>query len=125
MANEITIALNVQVLNGYMRSTFQPGQIQAEQSAVGRAGHAQSIGTSAEVVDLGDISANGLLILRNLDTTNYITYGPQEAGSGGDMVTFGKIKPGGVALTWLAPTVVLMAQADTAEALLDVYLYED
>jgi len=125
MANEITIAASLHVNNEYFKWYFQPGQLQVTQNAIGRGGHAQSIGTSEEVIDFGDITTNGYLILRNLDDTNYVTYGPQEAGSGGAMVVFGKLNAGEIAILRVAPTVVMMAQADTADVLLDVTLLED
>ena len=123
MANEITISLNAQVVNGFYRDTIQPGNLQIDQSAVGRAGHVQNIGTSAETVDLGDVSTNGILYLRNLDETNYITYGPQSDAA--TIEVFGKLKAGEFAIMRLAPTIVLWAVADTAACLLDVKLFED
>ena len=123
MSDEINISLNVQVTNGNMKETISPGTLQIDQSAVGRAGHAQSIGTSAETVSLGDISTNGVLYLRNLDETNYITFGPQS--DAGTIEVLGKLKAGEFALLRLAPSIVLWAQADTAACLLDVKLFED
>lgn len=123
MANEIILTVAAQVVNGSFRDTFQPGQLQIDQAAIGRGGYTQLIGYAAEeVVDFGDVSTNGLLILRNLDDTNYVTYGPEDSGA---MVVFGKLKPGEVAILRVAPTVVMRAQADTADVLLDVRLYED
>ena len=124
MANEISISLAFQLVNGYMRESFQPGTLQVTQAAVGRAGHAQSIGFAAsEVVDFGDVATNGYLILRNLDEDNYVTYGPDDGADA--MVTLGKLKPGEVALLRVAPTVVMRAQANTAAVLLDCKLFED
>ena len=121
MANEITVSFNAQVVNGLMRKTIQLGQMQIDQAAVGRAGHTQEIGTSSEVVDLGDVSTNGMLYLRNLDETNFITFGTDDVLG----IIFAELKPGEFAWLRLAPTVVLYAQADTAACLLDVSLFED
>ena len=123
MANEITINLVVQILNGTFRDSIQPGQTQIDQSAIGRAGHVQEIGTSPEVVDLGDVSTNGILFLQNHDDTNYITYGPQSDAA--TIEVMNKLKPGEWAIMRLAPSIVLWAQADTDDCLLDVKLYED
>jgi len=123
MANEIVLQFGAQVVNGFFRHVFQPGQLQVDQAAIGRAGHAQEIGFAAdEVIDFGDISTNGYLILRNLDEDNYVTWGPEDTGA---MVTAGKLKPGEIAVLRVAPTVVMRAQADTAAVLLDVCLLED
>ena len=123
MANEITVSFNAQVVNGFMRETIQPGQVQIDQAAIGRAGHAQEIGTSAEAVDLGDVSTNGMLYLRNLDDTNYILWGPQSDAA--TIEVCGKLKAGEFAWLRLDGSIVLWAQADTAACLLDVYLFED
>lgn len=123
MANEINISFNAQIENGYYRDTIQLGQMQIDQAAIGRGGHVQNVGTDAEVVDLGDVATNGLLYLRNLDDTNYVTFGPQSDGA--TIEVFGKLKPGEFAFLRLAPTVVLWAEADTGACLVDVRLYED
>ena len=124
MADEINISLNAQIVNGNYRDTIQPGQLQIDQAAVGRAVHVQSIFFAApEVVDLGDVATNGILYLRNLDETNYVTFGPQSDAA--TIEVFGKLKPGEFAIMRLAPTIVLWAQADTGDILMDVKLYED
>jgi hypothetical protein len=122
MANEIVLQIGAQIINEAFRFSFQPGLLQVDQAAIGRAGHAQLIGIAEEVVDFGDISTNGYLILHNLDDAHYVTYGPTLTGA---MVVWGKLKPGEAALMRVAPTVVMRAQANTAPVLLDVYLFED
>lgn len=123
MSNEIIISFNAQIVNGTYRDTIQPGQVQIDQAAVGRAGHVQSIGTAAESIDLGDVSTNGMLFLMNHDETNYVTFGPQSDGA--TIEVLGKLKPGEFAFMRLAPSIVLWAQSDTAACLLEVRLYED
>jgi len=124
MANEIVLQFGAQVANGFFKHTFQPGSIQVDQAAIGRAGHAQLIGfAAAEIVDFGDISTNGYCILRNLDTTNYVTWGPDTGAAA--IKVCGKLKPGEIAVFRVAPTIVMYAQADTAGVLLDVTLLED
>ena len=122
MANEIQINVAVQVRNGFLIDQFNPGMLQVDQAAVGRGGSVQIIGTSEEVVSFGDVATNGYCILRNLDETNYVTYGPEDTGA---MVTLGKLNPGEFAILRIAPTVVMRALADTADVKLEVRLYED
>lgn len=122
MANEISLTLGVQVKNGYHVDKFEPGTIQITQSSPGRGGHVQVIGTSPEAVSFGDVATNGLLLMRNLDTTNYVTFGPD---SNGTLIVMGKMKPGEVAAFRVAPTVTMKAQADTNSVKVDVRLYED
>lgn len=122
MASEINVKFSLQAKNGFLQESIVIGQLQIDQAAVGVAGGAQSIGTSEEVVDFGDIGTEGVLFLRNLDDTNFIEFGPEDTGA---MVAFGKLKPGEIAFLRMKPTVVLRAQADTAACLLQVKLLED
>ena len=124
MANEINIGLNMQVRNGFFSDTANPGTIQVDQAALGRGGYVQDIGFAApEVVDFGDVTTNGYMYLRNLDETNYVTFGPQSDAA--TIEVFGKLKPGEVALLRVAPTIIMWAQADTAAVKLEVSLFED
>ena len=126
MANEITFNPSFLIANGSLRETFTPGSLLITQTTIGVGGHAQSIGTdAAENLDVGDVATNGYCILRNLDATNYVNWGPDDGGSSGAMVTCGKLKPGEVAIFRLAPGVTLMAQANVAAVKLYVRVYED
>ena len=131
MANEIVISLYVKVEKGFFSDQFSPGQILVNQAAVGKGGYAQLIGTVAEVVDFGDVVTEGYMILRNLDTYNYIQYGPSTGGTSGSMIVFGVLRPGEVALMRVSAGMVMFAQAITgdttgaAASLLDVRVYSD
>lgn len=127
MANEINLATSARVVNGNFSYDFKPGALNLDQNNPGRGGHVQKIGTSEEVVDIGDVSIEGYAFLRNLDSTNWIEYGPDSTGGGGSMVVFGKLKPGEVAVWRIGASVVveIKAKADTAEVLLDVTVLED
>lgn len=108
MANEITMNVALQVRNGKFVDLFNPGQIQINQAAIGQGGPGvQIVGDTNEAVNFGDISTNGIMVLQNLDTNSYVLYGP---ASGNSMVTFGKLKPGEVAIMRVAPTVTMRAQ---------------
>lgn len=122
MSHEIKLRLSYLVDNGFFHDSFQGGQINIDQANPGRGGKGgQVIGTSEETVDFGDVTVEGLLFMRNLDPTNFITWGPDSTG----MVAIGKIKPGEIALFRVNPATVLKAKADTASCKLDVRLYED
>jgi hypothetical protein len=122
MANEIQITFAMQVRNGSFKAAITPGTIAITQTNIGRGGYTQKIGTSEEVVSFGDVATNGYMVLQNLDTTHYVTYGPESLGA---MVVMGKLKPGELAVLRVAPTVVMRAKADTAQVILDVSLFED
>lgn len=70
-----------------------------------------SVGTSEEDLVLTGLTTEGFVLLRNLDDTNYVTFGPK---SGGAMVAFGRIEPGEEHLFRFEPGVVLRWIADTA-----------
>jgi hypothetical protein len=59
----------------------------------------QTIGTSAEALDIGDITTPGYIIIKNLDATNYVTI--RMGSTGADVV---KLKAGEFALFRLAST---------------------
>lgn len=123
MANELTIDINAQLANGSHEETFQTGQLQFDQAAIGAHAPVVIVGQAAEEdLDVGDISTEGWLFLRNLDSTNYVTYGPK---SGGVMVPLGRLEPGEPASFRLEPGVVLRWQADTADVKVKVLLLED
>ncbi len=135
MGNEITYSVNFQCRNGNFIDDYNPGQISVDQNAVGRGGYVQSITAlateDAEVIDFGDVVTNGICILRNLDATYSVVYGPETApGTSGTLTAFGRLKPGEYFPVRIAPDVVMRAYIDdagTAEPTvkLEVRLYED
>lgn len=123
MANEITITLKGTVVNGYLRTEFNPGALQFTQTTVGGHFPIVSVGTSEEDLDTGDVGiANaGFMCMRNLDTTNYVTYGPKSAGA---MVAFGRIKAGEIAMFRWEPSITLRWLANTAACKVQVWLLQ-
>tara|TARA_Y100000310_G_C20399403_1_gene676677 strand:- start:107 stop:499 length:393 start_codon:yes stop_codon:yes gene_type:complete len=122
MSNEIAFNPSITVRNGYLVEQFAPGQILLDQDDPVSGGYAQNIGTSEEVVDFGDAdyTYGALMVLRNLDETNWVEVGPN---SGGSMITSDRLFPGMVAIHCLAPGAVYRAQADTAACTLLVQFW--
>lgn len=110
MANEISITLAVKVLKGSYAETFNYTGF-VSQAAAGAASGVQTVGTSEENLDSGDVANNGLLILRNLDSTNFVDYGMSDAGT---MKAVGRIKAGECAMLRVKPAVTVRLKADTA-----------
>ena len=123
MANEIRLSLAVEIVKGYLNYSFNPGQINVDLATGRRGGHIQTIGTVEEDLDLGDVTSPGLCILRNLDTTNYVTIGPK-VGTTAIMEPIIKLKAGQPAILFLDPTVTLVAQANAAPVSLQVDVFE-
>lgn len=111
MANEIRMNARVQINNGDYVDSFVLNQASYDQAAVGGHKPVVIVGTSEEVISLGDISTPGLCVFQNLDETNYVDIGPESAGA---MVPIIRLAAGRIALLWLSPTVTLRAQANTA-----------
>lgn len=69
-----------------------------------------NIGTSEEDISFGDVTPR-IVIIENMDATNFVKYGPK---SGGSMVNFGRVSPGGIARFEMGSGVTLRMVADTA-----------
>lgn len=92
-----------------------------DQSGVGRFAYTQTIGTTAEDVAFGDISP-GLVILVNLDDTNFVSFGMSD---GGTIKKLGRLYPTTrvPAVFMLEPGQTLRMQADTGPCQVDIVAY--
>lgn len=79
----------------------------------------QNIGTSAEAIDIGDITTPGYMIVKNLDATNFVEI--RDGSAGADVI---KIKAGEVQLFRLATTTPFGIAA-TAPCTIDYAIVED
>ena len=124
MANEQKVNTSVTVENGNMKHTISPGQIQMDQAAQGAWAPVVSVSTSEEDLLPVDISTLGLLFLRNLDATNYVTYGPKTTG--GSMQSYGRLEATDmIHSVRLEPGITMRWQANTANVKVQVWLFED
>lgn len=122
MANEIKLSVNATLTNGYLSRTFQTGQLSITQTTLGAYAAVVSVGTSEEDLATGDVSTLGYLLMRNLDATNYVQWGPKSAGA---MVAVGRLKPGGEpAVIRLEPGITIRWVANTAACKVAVELWE-
>jgi hypothetical protein len=122
MADEIkaniSIVYNTAAAAGLQR-TIQPGTINITQTNIGLYGKVQTIGTGSTTVEvIGYKSTNeGLLYMRNLDTTNFVTYGSS-------LLEF-KMKAGEPAFVRVKPGATVQIKADTASVKVDTEMFED
>lgn len=121
MANEVSITLKTVLANGNLNDRWDNGTISLTQTTKGLHAAVESVGTSEEDMSYGVLSTPGLIMMRNLDATNYITYGPK---SGGSMVLMGKLAPGQQALFYLGASVQLRWIANTSACLVSYKVYE-
>lgn len=74
MANELQFTIQVNYRNGIdSDNTAEPFYMNV--SATERIEGAPTIGTTEESLALGDVSSVGLVIIKNMDPTNYVTVG--------------------------------------------------
>lgn len=123
MADEITVSVSLKVINGNMRFERRINSIQIDQAAVGSNGGVQEIGFAAhEVIAVGDLGTLGCVILRNLDSTNFVEIGKDVAAA---FQSFTSLKPGEAQTFRFAAGVVPYAQADTGAVDLEYMILED
>lgn len=124
MAEEILINCNIKV-DQLKIPEIGVKNIKYDQTALGGPypGYI-TVGFAAEEdVSLAELSTPGFCFMRNLDSSNFVTYGPKSAGS---MVAFGELKAGEptlLRLTRTSPT--LRMQADTGDVKLQILVIED
>lgn len=121
MANEFTYTTRFAVDNGNFEQVIDFGSLRDDQAGIGMHGGVVIVGTSEEDLATGDISTPGWLVIRNLDATNFVTYGPK---SGGAMVAFGRLNAGDCHRVYLKSGVTLRWQADTASVKVQTALFE-
>ena len=121
MANEITTVLRLNVANGNYTDQFLAAPA-ITQNTLGAASGVQTIGTSAENLAVGDVATLGMFAITNLDSTNYVTYGPDDSGT---QKTFGRLSPGESAIMRLQPGITVKLTANTAPVKIKYLLLND
>ena len=123
MAGTLSLKLYATLTNGGYSEIFgSNSNLSVVQDAIGGYAPVVSVGLSEEDLSAGDVSVLGWLFLKNLDATNFITYGPKSAGA---MVAMGRLEPGEVAALRLEPGITIRWIADTAAVKVKVLLLED
>lgn len=106
MANEITLTIQLRVVNG----SYDPGQIGAThsitQSGIGASEGIVVAATTDTPITVGSVTTAGLLYLRNLDGTNFVSVG--------STVYEFKMKAGEPFLGRVIPGKTINLKADTA-----------
>lgn len=72
MANEVTLAFRLDYTSSNKRIQIEIPSANVTVSGSRFTHTVQSVGTSEEALELGDISTGGLCFLRNHDTSNYV-----------------------------------------------------
>jgi hypothetical protein len=121
MSAEIKMTVGLTVTKGFFYDTVKQETLSIDQTTQGGQLAVVSVGTAEEDLAYGDVVTPALVYLKNLDTTNFVTYGPKSAGN---MILFGKILPGEVAILRLGAAVVFRWKADTGAVKVLAKVYE-
>jgi len=119
MADEITIHASLEFAKGGVDGKARTAGLTIDMSGTEYIYNVQIVGTSAEAIQLGDVTTSGYMFVKNLDATNFVEI--RDGSGGADVV---KLKAGEVALFRLTTTTPY-AIADTASCRIEYLLLED
>lgn len=128
MANEVTVGGSLKYSASEVEVSRSFSNIIKSIAGTKRFTHTvQSVGTSEEAIDLGDVSTPGWAVFRNLDQTNYIEL---KVATGGAI--FAKLVPdsdgdgkGGIAVLQLGSGATApFAIANTAACNMEIFIIE-
>lgn len=130
MSNEITINISNTLQNpstsatGALKHSFAPGAIKVNQSAQLMWAEAITMTTTDTLIGFTGVTTPGWVMLQNMDSTNYVQYGPNNAGA---ILTFGKLKPGEPATFRLDSSLTsgFRFKANTASCVVFFAIYND
>jgi hypothetical protein len=118
MSQEITINVNNALANPaaattgtQLKDSFAPGALKFNQATQLLFSEAMTITTADTLITFTGITQQGWCQLLNLDGTNFVSHGPNNAGA---ILKYGRLMPGAPAVFQLDPTVGFRLQADTA-----------
>lgn len=119
MSDEITINAFLSFTNGVRSDEFGETGLTFDMSGTDYVRKTQSVGTSEEALNIGEITTPGYILIRNRDATNFVSL---RAATGGANCV--KIKAGEIALFRLASTAPFVI-ADTSSVEIEYLLIED
>ena len=81
MANEKTVSITLSVKNGDLDRTSKVNNLKLDQTNARAASDTQTVGTTEELLAVGDLTTPAECYLRNLDATNFVTVGVKPAST--------------------------------------------
>lgn len=109
MSQELKVTIGVTYQNLTLKDTVPTAQTAINQSAQEEFSPVISVPTSDTALTLSNITTPAWIYMLNLDTTNYVQYGPT---SGGALVPYGRLNPGEPAILRLDPGVSMRWKAN-------------
>lgn len=120
MADEITLTMRMLVSKGNLVHKEEPGIQSITLNGANGTGGIQNIGTSAELITMGDTGTAGWAFMRNTDTTNYVDLGTSTTS----FVAFARLKAGEACMFRLG-TNAPAARANVAAINLQYFILSD
>jgi hypothetical protein len=81
MANEVTYQVSLEFQNGGAVPMVRPSAKRFDLDSDSKYQfRRQIVGTSAEALDLGDVTTPGMIIVHNCDETNFVQFGHDDTG---------------------------------------------
>ena len=120
MADEIYVSLQVSATKGSLTESKAKDKYITMTGGNYAAG-AQTIGTTHEAINLGDVTTPGISFFVNLDATNYVEIGKDSSGT---FVPMLKLMPGEPQL-WRPAVTALYAKANAAPVVLQYLVLQD
>jgi hypothetical protein len=118
MANELSLTANFRYSkNGITQSRAYSDSVTVTGNGISH--NVQLIGTTAEVIAIGDVASAGYCALLNIDATNFVEIGREDGGTFRAVV---KLLPGEFALFRAGAT--LYGKADTANCRVECFIFE-
>jgi hypothetical protein len=121
MADEIKVSQAVRLIKGALKHEFTPAQISLTMTGSLVYDVVTSVGTTEESAGptFGDIGTEGLCVIYNLDTTNYVQVGFSTTVYG--MRLYGAGAP---AMFMIEPGATVYLKANTAACNVRIVVYE-
>lgn len=116
--NEIRYSISLQLTNGNNSYSYQKGVAVNQNAQGGPSPGTITVGTTEETISLTELGTEGLAILINLDTTNYVDIG---SAAGSYLL---RLLPGEPQLVRLTPGLTLRAKANVAPCLVAFNIFE-
>lgn len=120
MANEITTAFTL----NYSKNGIEESRTLSDEITVSGDDYiagTESVGTTEEALEMGDVGTAGWAYFKNIDATNYVELGIVGSGT---FYPFAKLKAGESCVLRLG-TSTPYAKANTAACRLEYKIYED
>lgn len=127
MADEIKLKSTLTIVNGLLRDNVSPDQFKITQTNGRIYKRVHTIGTTEEsITSFGDVATPGVMVLYNLDGTNFVQWGFATTDYGGHLTANDGSSTKGmpIAIFYGLSGVELYLKADTAACEVLVVVYD-